>query len=190
MARWTFGSILPAAGWRRLAPALVVAVVAGAGLAVRAETQLLAPGQAAPDFTADADGGGKVKLSDFRGKVVVLDFWATWCPPCQRSLPHLNEVARKAAGQDVVFLGVCVWDGRDKFNAWMDKNRSSYVVKFAFDAAGRTPDNIASRQYRVTGIPTTYIIGKDGKVADAIVGFNPGGTELEAALAKQGIRLK
>jgi thiol-disulfide isomerase/thioredoxin len=190
MARWTFVKFLPPVGLQRLVPALVVAVAAGSGAWVRAEPQLLSAGTLAPNFTADADGGGKVQLSEQRGKVVVLDFWATWCPPCQKSLPHLNEVAKKAAGQDVVFLGVCVWDSKDKYSAWMDKNRASYAVKFAYDPAGRSPDNIASHLYRVNGIPTTYILDRDGKVAEAIVGFNPGDTQLEAALAKQKIRLK
>ena len=99
-------------------------------------------------------------------------------------------MAKKAAGQDVVFLGVCVWDSREKFNAWMDKNRASYAVKFAYDPAGRSADNIASQLYKVTGIPTTYILDREGKVAEAIVGFNPGDSQLEAALAKQKIRLK
>ena len=68
--------------------------------------------------------------------------------------------------------------------------RELSTVKFVYDLAGRSPDNIASHSYRVTGIPTTYIIDRNGNVADAIVGFDPGSTEIETALARQNIKLK
>jgi thiol-disulfide isomerase/thioredoxin len=188
MAPWTIGKILSPARLRRLVPALALVLCAGAGARGQAEPQLLSPGTQAPDFTADANGSS-LTLSSQRGKVVVLDFWATWCPPCQRSLPHLQEVARKVAGQKVAFLGICVWDKREAFNAWMDKNPPSSAVKFAYDPAGRSPENIASSKYRVNGIPTTYIISPQGKVVETIIGFTPGDTSLEAALRKQGIKL-
>lgn len=81
------------------------------------EKPLLKPGVTAPDFTVSDRNGNPVKLSDFAGHVVVIDFWATWCEPCQESLPTTNSTAEKYRSRNVVFLGVNVWDTKDSFKA-------------------------------------------------------------------------
>lgn len=150
---------------------------------------LLKTGTAAPDFVAEKAGGGELKLSDYRGKIVILDFWATWCPPCQKSMPHLQEVHKAIAGQDAVILAVCVWDTKQAYDQWLQANRSKYTYQFAFDPAGRGQNSIAGKLYNVSGIPTTYIIDKDGKVAEAIVGYSDGDKRIEEALKKLGVRV-
>jgi thiol-disulfide isomerase/thioredoxin len=167
-------------------PALIGAC--GLGLQAQGGPQLLRPGVQAPEIVAEADGGGALKLSSQLGKVVVLDFWATWCPPCQKSMPHLESVAKAVAGQNVAILGVCVWDQRSAYDVWMRQHRSSFSFKFGYDPAGRSPGNLATK-YNVTGIPTTYIIDAQGRVADSIVGYDNGDTRLEAALRKLGVRI-
>lgn len=150
----------------------------------------LAAGTAAPDFTVSAPDGKLVKLSDLRGKVVVLDFWATWCGPCQRSMPHLEKVYRAVDGKDVAVLGVCVWDQKPAFDTWAAKNAGTkYTFPIAFDPAGSGADNVAKR-FNVGGIPTQYIIDRDGKVVTALVGYYGDGDErLEDALKKEGVAI-
>ncbi|MDR3671481.1 MAG: TlpA disulfide reductase family protein [Holophaga sp.] len=173
--------------FRFIVPALLCAF--GLGLSAQGGPQLLKPGAQAPELVAEADGGGTLSLSSQRGKVVVLDFWATWCPPCQRSMPHLESVAKAVAGQNVAILGICVWDQRSAYDVWVRQHRASLSFKLGFDPAGHGPANLAA-QYNVTGIPTTYVIDPQGRVAETIVGYHDGDTRLEAALRKLGVRIR
>jgi peroxiredoxin len=150
---------------------------------------LLAVGAMAPDFTVDTPDGGNLKLSHFRGKIVILDFWATWCGPCQASMPHMQKIYESTKDQEVVVLGVCVADERTAFDRWFASNKAKYTFTLAFDPAGRDAEkSIARNLYGISGIPTTFVIDKTGKVAASIVGF--GGVDdkrIEAALEKLGV---
>jgi len=153
------------------------------------EANLLAAGSPAPDFSAITPDGKTVKLSDYKGKTVVLDFWATWCGPCQKSMPHLESVYKQVKGQDVVVLGVCVWDQKDAYDKWVAKKAGMFTFQTAFDPAGHGDNSIAGKLYHVKGIPTQYIIDKDGKIAAGYSGYNDGETRLDKALAKLGVTL-
>ena len=152
------------------------------------ERKLVASGVVAPDFTAQDPAGKPVHLSDFKGKVVLLDFWATWCGPCQVSMPGLEKIYGQVKSQGVVVLSLNVFDEKDPFDAWIAKNSGTkYSFTFAFDPAGRdNKKSIAAAKYGVSGIPTMFVIDRDGKVANAIVGS---GNEknLVTALDKLGV---
>lgn len=152
---------------------------------------LLAAGAPAPDFSSEKWGGGTLKLSDYKGQVVILDFWATWCGPCQRSMPHIEKVFQAVKSQGVAVIALCVWDGKDEYEKWVPQNQSKYSYQFAFDPAGRGAESIAGKLFKVSGIPTTYIIDKEGKVVEAIVGFSGDDDKrIEEALKKQGIKVE
>lgn len=183
-----------------LSPALAAAARAKrqkAAQAVEATAEakrpaLLTAGTTAPDFAAIAPDGTTVHLSDFKGKPVVLDFWATWCVPCQMSMPHLEKVYEQVKDQGVAVLGVCVWDNRKPYDKWVAEKKGTYTFPTAFDPAGQNPTakNIAGDLYHVSGIPTQYIIDKDGKVIAANVGYDQNDHRLETALDKLGVTVK
>ena len=118
--------------------------------------------------------------------MVVLDFWATWCGPCQVSLPHTNDVARKYKDKNVVVLAVNVWDKPDAYKAWLPQHREYDALVFAIDPTKNNKD-IASIQYKVSGIPTQYVIDPSGKIAASFLGDSDGeSAELEKAIKKAG----
>ncbi|PTX91470.1 TlpA disulfide reductase family protein [Opitutus sp. ER46] len=162
------------------------------GLSAQAQNrpQLLANGTDAPDFTANKPDGSPVKLSDFRGKVVLVDFWATWCPPCKKAMPHMENLHQKLGAQGLQVLGVCVWDKQEAFDGWQTKPEVPTTYLKVFDPAGRAPGNIAKAKYNVSGIPTFYLIGKDGKILFSGVGAGPDTEEaLDEALKSAGFKL-
>ena len=169
-------------------PATLLAWAPPSGSKPYSEPKMLAVGTPAPDFAVLAPDGKTVHLSDYKGKVVVLDFWATWCGPCQRSMPHLENVYQQVKDEDVAVLGVCVWDEKSAYATWVTKNiGTKYHFPVAFDPAGRGKNSVAGSLYKVTGIPTQYVIDKEGKVAASTFGYDDGDSRLEVNLAKLGV---
>ena len=189
----TLGNLLLRAGVK-LAPEDVPAKVWS-----REETKPQAPeprgqeikvGAMAPDFTTQTLEGKDVKLSDYRGKVVILDFWATWCGPCMAAMPHTQEVAAQYKDQGVVVLGSCTSDTRAKFEDWVRANAAKYPdIVWSHDKAERTPERASHKLYGVRGIPTQFVIDREGKVVDIVVGYMKGEVLLDDALRKAGIKV-
>jgi peroxiredoxin len=155
-----------------------------------ARVEMLKVGAVAPDFPATDAAGKSVKVSDYRGKVVILDFWATWCGPCIASMPHTQEVAAHYKDQGVVVLASCTSDDRKKFETWVKRNQEQYPdILFSHDPLERSPDRAARKLYGVGGIPQQFIIDREGKVAARVTGYLKGEAILDAALAQAGIKV-
>ncbi|MEM5948499.1 TlpA disulfide reductase family protein [Spirochaetia bacterium 38H-sp] len=117
----------------------------------------------APDFIVKALDGKDVSLSDYEGKVVFLNFWATWCPPCRMEMPWIETMVQKIKGHDVVFLAINVQEDKDTVKAFIEEN--NYTFPVLLDTSGTV-----SGIYGVSGIPTTYFIDKKGMVRGRLVG--------------------
>lgn len=135
-------------------------------------------GKTAPDFKlADWIGSDPKTLADLKGKIVVLDFWATWCGPCIASIPKNNELAAKYA-DDVVFIGVCHPRGAEKMAATVKNKGIKYPV-------AADPDGKAGNAYKVNGYPDYYIIGRDGKLLVADCANSKVGDVLKVLVGKK-----
>jgi thiol-disulfide isomerase/thioredoxin len=120
----------------------------------------------APDFTLASVEGKSIKLSDYKGKIVIVDFWATWCPPCRRGIPDLIEI-QKEYGKDVVVIGISVdTDTKVDVASFIKQMRINYPIAYA-DAG------VAQSYGGVESIPTSFIIDKDGNVVDKHIGLVP-----------------
>ncbi|HUB26461.1 MAG TPA: TlpA disulfide reductase family protein [Tepidisphaeraceae bacterium] len=155
-------------------------------------------GAMAPDFQAIAwnpaqtkvDPANRFRLSDYRGKIVVLDMWATWCGPCMRGIPHLSKVAQEVAGQDVAVIALNSYDDEVPFEYFANGKGKDYKFILAADPAWRDDDKtIAKKLYGVTAIPATFIIDKNGKIVDAISGYSEGDTKIEQELKGLGVKI-
>lgn len=129
-------------------------------------------GQAAADWTLKDVDGKERSLSEYRGKVVVMDFWATWCPPCRAAMPGIQKIHEKYKDKGVVVLGMNCWESGDPA-AYMKENGITYGLIMKADEAAKA--------YGVSSIPTLYVVGTDGKVIYHTVGFE-GEEALEAAI--------
>ena len=123
----------------------------------------IAIGDAAPDFTAPlADGSGEVTLADLRGKVVLLDFWATWCGPCLEETPHLSEAWEKFGGRDdFAMIGLSLDNAADAPLTYAAEKSMGWTQAHV----GR--DSAVAAAFGVTGIPSIWLVGPDGRVVAA-----------------------
>jgi thiol-disulfide isomerase/thioredoxin len=141
-------------------------------------TAKLSVGEAAPTFSLKTGTGEMVSLSDLGGQVVVLDLWATWCGPCRRGLPLVNEFAQwvKDNNKAVKVFGVNVWEAQSQaMDADAKAQRANEfwaAQKFIFPTLLDLEDKLAN-DFGPNGIPTTYVIGKDGRIAAIHSGFDP-----------------
>jgi peroxiredoxin len=119
----------------------------------------------APDFVLQDINGQQVRLSDYKGKVVVLNFWATWCPPCRKEIPDFNELQTQYGDKGVQFIGVALdEEGLPKVKKWMATNAVGYPVLIA-DAA------IKKAYGEMNAIPVTMLIDRKGIIRTKYIGM-------------------
>lgn len=141
-----------------------------------APAEALEVGQPAPGLELSTPSGARVRLDQFRGKVVYLDFWASWCGPCRQSFPWMNELHRRHAEDGLVVLAV----GLDAKLADAQEFLRQTPVQFtiALDPKASTP-----RDFAVKAMPSSLLIGRDGRVLLKHAGFRPSETAaLEASI--------
>lgn len=146
-------------------------------------SELLAVGTAAPDWTLKDGSGVDRKLSDYKGKIVVLDFWGTWCPPCRRALPLVQQVHEKYKDKGVVVLGMN-WEQRP------DADPAKYMRENQIDYGLILRAETVAQKYKVAGWPTLYVIGADGKVFWAEMGFDADLDKTLGAVIDDAIKAK
>ncbi len=157
----------------RLCSALLLGILLPAGL-LHAQlpvpelnhqlTQLATP-VAAPDFTLEDMDGESYTLGDYRGKVVMVNFWATWCPPCRRELPSMEALYQAFRKEPFTVLAINQWESPDHVFAYMGQLEVFPAFPILFDR-----DSAVSQAYGVKGLPTTVLIDKRGRVVYRAVG--------------------
>lgn len=121
----------------------------------------------APDFSLDARGGQKISLSQFKGQVVMINFWATWCGPCRQEMPLLDAMYQKYKRMGFTLIGVNVEPDSNAAEDFLKKLPVSFPI--AFD-----PDSRVSKLYSVQGMPSSVIIDRKGNARVIHKGYRPG----------------
>ena len=129
-------------------------------------TTLVGAGETAPGFTVELTDGSRLSLEELRGKVVLLNFWATWCPPCRQELTRVQkEIIDRFAGKPFVFLPVSRGEKRETVEAFREK--TGYTFPMGLDSARTVYD-----RYATDYIPRNFLIDKQGKVIIATEGYD------------------
>ncbi|GAA5217514.1 TlpA family protein disulfide reductase [Corallincola platygyrae] len=140
----------------------IVAGLALSGMAFAAEVK--AP---APDFTLKSDSGENIRLSELRGEIVLLNFWASWCGPCRQEMPELDKLAMDFADLGVKVLGVNVEQDPAQGKAFLKNLPVSFPILF-------DTTNSVTETYQVDAMPTTVLIDRDGQIRFHHRGYQPG----------------
>ena len=130
----------------------------------------------APDFSLESLSGERISLSQFKGKIVLVDFWATWCPPCRQSIPELVKLQEQYRGDGLIILGLSLDDPQQVNNEYLRVFAKHFKINYPilradFDVVKAYNGNVQM------AIPTLFIVARDGKIADRHVGFSPGAVE-------------
>jgi peroxiredoxin len=138
-------------------------------------------GKQAPGWELEDASGSKVKLSDFEGKIVLLDFWATWCPPCVQEIPGFIKLHEKYKDKGVAVVGVSLDQGGwQAVKPFIEKHKVTYPIVLG--------NMEVAQAYEIQPIPTTFILDPSGKIVNTLIGYHPPEVfekEIEALLEKQ-----
>jgi thiol-disulfide isomerase/thioredoxin len=115
-----------------------------------------------------------LQLANLRGKVVIVDFWASWCAPCRRSFPWLNEMQAKYRDRGLVIIGVNVDRERAEAERFLKQTPADFHIVY-------DPDGSLAARYQIPGMPSSYVIGRDGQQAGVHIGFRTGMREQREA---------
>ncbi len=146
---------------------LVLLVLIGAGVYISSNSSkptALVAGDMAPDFQLEDTRGNRVVLSELRGKVVMVNFWATWCPPCKAEMPSMEQLNKIMDGEDFVMLAInAEKNGRSVVPDFLKQNPHDFTV--LYDDQGTV-----QQEYGVYKFPESFIIRKDGTIDQKVIG--------------------
>jgi peroxiredoxin len=152
--------------WTLIA-AVVMTAVFGTALAIRLRPQIapLGVGSGAPGFHAtDLRTSRPATLTDYRGKVVLLNIWATWCPPCRVEMPSMERLHKKLAGTDFRLVAVSVdTDDSTTVNAFVREMGLTFIIL-------HDPSTAIQQIYQTTGVPESFVIDRDGTIVKKVIG--------------------
>ena len=121
--------------------------------------------QTAPQFVLESPQGGVVKLSDYEGKIVILDFWATWCAPCRKAIPDLIELRTEYPEDKFEIIGISLdTDTRDMVASFVEQQNINYPIVYG-------DMNIAQEYGGIQSIPTSFVLDKQGRIYSSYVGY-------------------
>ncbi len=126
-------------------------------------------GQKAPDFQLKDMEGKTVSLASLQNKVVMLEFWATWCPPCRTSIPELNELHKRYRDKDFVLLAISVDEGRN-----VKRKLTEFVEKYGVTYKIVISDDLTGNLYGVTSIPVMFLLDKQHVITNKFTGYSIG----------------
>jgi peroxiredoxin len=124
--------------------------------------RIVQEGDSAPDFSITADNGRTITASNFGGKLLLLNFWATWCAPCIQELPSLDQFQRQFANSGLVVLGVSADKDENAYRRFLSRVNVSFLT-------ARDPENKISADYGTFQYPESYLIDRDGKVVMKVI---------------------
>lgn len=157
---WLFG--VSPVGWFIIALVIGLLALVGVGL-FRAQQGPVGVGSPAPDFTLTTFEGRQIPLSSLKGQVVLVNFWASWCKPCEQEASELEQAYRMYEPQGVIFLGVNYVDTEAEALAYLDRFDISYPN-------GPDLGTRISQSFRIRGVPESYVIGPDGRIVSVKIG--------------------
>jgi cytochrome c biogenesis protein CcmG/thiol:disulfide interchange protein DsbE len=138
-------------------------------------------GRPAPPFALTLFDGSSVRLEDLRGRVVFLNFWASWCPPCREEAPMLETLWRRLKDHDVVFVGINTQDEEPRARAFMHEFGLTYP-------SGRDPDGRIAIDYGVWGLPEAFVVDPAGRITYKHIGtLGPGLLTAKLDEARRGV---
>ena len=132
----------------------------------------------APDFTLRDLQGNTVRLQDLRGKVVFLNFWATWCPPCRLEMPTMEELHQEFSGQGLVVLAVNFRESQDDVGSFLKQHGLTFTTLL-------DEEEKAFSLYRTWSLPTTYLINKNSEIVGKVIGYRDWHSEQARSLFHQ-----